>query len=131
LDIPVFERVSVKTSVLLPEILIEEQAPTALDITVEQPSTHYEFPNKKAGRYKDVFDPKIRKKLENLSVKIMPKPKIQYLGVGITLEDIGNGKCIYGNAFTGEGSVVKCGPDEGERMMLNVERSLDDPLGLK
>jgi hypothetical protein len=131
LNIPVVERASIKASMVLPEIIIEEQTQTALDITIEQPSTHYEFPNKKAGRYKDVFDPKLRKKLEELPIKSMPKPKIQYLGVGITLEDIGDGKCIYGDAFAGGGSIVKCGPDEGERMMLNVERALDDPLGLK
>ena len=131
LNIPVIERVSIKAAMVLPEIVIEEQAQTTLDITFEQSSKHYEFPNKKAGRYKDVFDPKLRKKLEDLPIKTMAKPKIQYLGVGITLEDIGNGKCIYGNAFTGEGRIVKCGPDEGERMMLNVERALDDPLGLK
>jgi hypothetical protein len=131
LNIPVIEHPTVKASMALPEIVIEEKAQTALDITVEQPTSHYEFPNKKAGRYKDVFDPKLRKKLVELPIKTIPKPKIQYLGVGITLEDIGNGKCIYGNAFTGEGNIVKCGPDEGERMMLNVERALDDPLGLK
>lgn len=131
LNIPVIKNPTVKTSMLLPEIVIEEQAQAALDITVEQPTSHYAFPNKKAGRYKDVFDPKLRKKLEDLPIKVIPKPKIQYLGVGITLEDIGNGKCIYGNAFTGEGNIVKCGPDEGESMMLNVERALDDPLGLK
>lgn len=131
LNIPVIEHPTVKALMALPEIVIEEQTQTALDITLEQSTSHYEFPNKKAGRYKDVFDPKLRKKLEDLRIKTIPKPKIQYLGVGVTLEDIGNGKCIYGNAFTGEGSVVKCGPDEGERMMLNVERALDDPLGLK
>lgn len=131
LNIPVVKRISIKASIMLPEIVIEEKTQTALDITFEQPSNHYEFPNKKAGRYKDVFDPKLRKKLLDLPIKAMPKPKIQYQGVGITLEDIGNGKCIYGDAFSGGGRIVKCGPDEGERMMLNVERALDDPLGLK
>ena len=131
LDIPLIESVSIKTEVVLPAIFFEKEAQPALDITFEQSSKYYEFPNKKAERYKDVFDPKLRKTLEDLPIKTMPKPKIQYLGVGITLEDIGNGKCIYGNAFAGEGRIVKCGPDEGERMMLNVERALVDPLGLK
>ncbi len=131
LNAPVVEPAVVKASIVLSEIVIEEPTQTSLDFTIEQPTSHYEFPNKKAGRYKDVFDPKLRKRLEDLPIKIIPKPKIQYLGVGITLEDIGNGKCIYGDAFHKTGNIVKCGPDEGERMMLNVERALDDPLGLK
>lgn len=130
LNAPVIERTVINVSMALPDIVIEEQIQTAIITSIEQPKSHYEFPSKKAGRYKDVFDPRLRKKLEDLPVKTIPKPKIQYLGVGITLEDIGDGKCIYGNAFSGEGRTVKCGPNEGERMMLNIERDLDDPLGL-
>lgn len=90
----------------------------------------YELPTKKSGRYKDVFNPELRKKLQDLPERKIAKPKIQYLGVGITLEDIGDGMCLYGDAFAKTGQKVKCGPDQGEQMMLNVEHALADPLHL-
>lgn len=102
-----------------------------LDLDSPDYNNTFELPNKNSNKYKDVFDPKLRKRLQDLPSPKKVKPKIEYLGVGITLEHLGNGKCLYGDAFHKTGNVVKCGLDEGVQMMLNVERALDDPLGLK
>jgi hypothetical protein len=120
-----------KHSIALPEISFPDVQIENVELNIPYLNEAYELPNKKSERYKNVFDPKLRKKLQELPPVVKAKPKIQYLGVGITLEDIGNGKCIYGDAFHKAGSIVKCGPNEGERMMQNVERALEDPLGLK
>lgn len=93
-------------------------------------NTSYKLANKKAEQYRDIFDPRLREKLENLPLRVSKKLKIQHLGVGVTLEDIGGGLCIYGDALRKEGRKVKCGPDEGELMMQNVEKALADPLGI-
>lgn len=117
-------------AIVLPELTFSEDD-FALGFGDDSSVDTYEFPHKKSDRYNDVFNPELRKRLQELTGRKMPKPKIQYIGVGITLEDIGDGKCIYGDAFHKSGAVVKCGPDQGEIMMENVEKSLADPLGLK
>ncbi len=127
-DLPINpdERSVILLEVVIPEIEIKE-----LDLGVSDFNDTYELHNKNSDKYKDVFDPKLRKKLQALPPQVKKKPKIQYLGVGITLEDIGNGMCIYGDALHKTGRKVKCGLDQGEQMMLNVEQALADPLGIK
>jgi hypothetical protein len=115
----------------LPSYSVNDFEVEPANLSATEFAAPYEFPSKKDNLYKDVFHPELRKKLQNLLPSIKHKPKIQHLGVGITLEDIGNGKCIYGDAFHKDGRIVKCGPDQGEQMMENVEKALADPLGLK
>lgn len=90
-----------------------------------------QLPSQASKQYTDVFDPKLRKKLQDLPVRKKTEPKIKRLGVGVTLEYIGDGICIFGDSVNKTGRKVKCGADSGEQMLMNVERALADPLGLK
>ncbi|GGY68265.1 hypothetical protein GCM10011613_10590 [Cellvibrio zantedeschiae] len=138
-DVPVFsvEAPAIQSDIQLsspvsPELIFPEPEKNVSTLNMREflGQETYEFPTKKSGRYKDVFNPELRKKLQDLPERKVVKPKIQYLGVGITLEDIGNGMCLYGDAFLKTGYKVKCGPDQGEQMMINMEHALADPLHL-
>ena len=109
----------------LPNIEIAESPTQTMNATSIEMDKSYELPNKSSNRYQEIFDPKLRQKLQALHQPSIVKPKIQSLGIGVTLENIGDGKCIYGDAFNRTGKIVKCGPDEGERMMNNINEELE------
>jgi len=92
---------------------------------------NYQLRNKNSDKYKHLFDPRLREKLQNL--KHFIKSKTRSVD-GIEVLDIGNGMCeltSVSNSPSSSGSaVVKCGNNESEQMVENIENALKDPLGI-
>ena len=96
----------------------------------------YEFVDPGSAQYQHLFDPRLREKLK--SVKHFSKSKNRSVD-GIEISDMGDGTCMLtslssqqsGNSAGPGWVVVKCGNNESEQMIENMEKSLSDPLGLK
>ena len=99
------------------------------------PSDQYKLHNKNSDKYQHLFDPRLREKLQNL--KHFTKSKTRSVD-GIQILDIGDGMCeltSLSNAPSssgsgGESAVVKCGNNQSEQMVENMEKTLKDPLGI-
>jgi hypothetical protein len=136
LHIPVVERASVKTTLVLPEIILEEQP--ALALPLDYPQSNYQLPNPNDAKYRDVFDPKMRQKLidaQSLNiVRSAEKQKSWTASDGTIFLDNGDGQCRNSmpNSDTHSTATnwstltlnVPCSKDEGGRMMDNVNADL-------
>ena len=95
----------------------------------------YELPSKNAHLYNDVFDPRLRKQLQE-NHQVVSKAKRAKLRTwqdvaGNTVVEVADGSCIrsmpsIGNSRETNWSLLrfKCGKNEGERMMDNVNADL-------
>jgi hypothetical protein len=115
----------------LPEIdRLQIEADTA---DYAEPPT-YAFPERGSEKFQHLFDPRPRERLQNL--KHFTKSKTRSID-GIQILDLGNGRCeltFVGSSKRGlpsESVEVKCGNNESEQMVENMEKALADPLGLK
>jgi hypothetical protein len=59
---------------IIPDVELNE-----LDVNVLDLKDSYELPNKNPERYKEIFDPKLRKKLQELPPRLLMKPKFNIL----------------------------------------------------
>lgn len=128
------------THLMMPELNLGEVYQFRLDlksVSSDQSTMPYKSPNKNDKLYGDVFDPTLRKKLQEAYAN--PKPKKQ--GVlntwqtsgGTTLVDVGDGECISslpkidsrqrGTAWSM--LRVKCGQTDSEKMMDNITADLE------
>ena len=119
------------------------------DLSSVKPPTELQFPPmeavpaltaepsflKKKDAYQHLFDPRLREKLAQL--KHFTKSKTRSVE-GIEIVDLGGGICELTSLDSGSGSTglpgsvqVKCGNNESEQMIENMEQALNDPLDLK
>lgn len=153
---PLIQMIKLKSEA--PEALIELQPPSinfqltviqnvlpVLDIKSSEPAdltrnyllseTPYELPDKNADMYKDVFDPKLRKKLIEAQVFNKPrkieKSKSWTEADGRTFIDVGDGNCLVSmnkvdarDRGTNWG-MTRCGKTDSKKMMDNVEADLE------
>ena len=96
----------------------------------------YELPTENSHLYPDVFDPRLRKKLQE-NHQVVSKAKLAKLRTwkdvtGNTVVEVGEGSCIRSMPSTGNSRATnwsllrfKCGKDEGEKMMDNVNADLE------
>ena len=128
LHIPVVERASVKTTLVLPEIILEEQP--ALALPLDYPQSNYQLPNPNDAKYRDAFDPKMRQKLIDAQVINRPRAKEKSSSWtesdGRVFIDVGNGNCLvsmpktdWRERGTNWGS-TRCGKMDSEKMMDSV-----------
>lgn len=121
----------------LPNVDIKDAPVKGADLTNYQYSVPYELPNKNDDLYSDVFDPVLRKKLQDAHAKRKPK-KQNTLNTwettgGTTFVDMGDGECIASMPkidFRDRGTSwsmlrVKCGKTDSEKMMDNVTADLE------
>lgn len=134
-----------------PDVILPDFSHSRLTISVDSPvinpvpieldpeainaeSSNYTISSAKAEKYQHLFDPRLRERLQNL--KHFTKSKTRSIG-DTQILDLGNGQCEYtwvSSSRTGPPSVsvqVKCGNNESEQMIENMEKALADPLGLK
>ena len=122
---------------VVPELDFKENNKTRLDLSVVPSDQTYELPEANAELYKDVFDPKLRKKLQEAHANRKPK-KQNTLNTwetsgGTTLVDMGDGECIASmpkidsrqRGTTWSMLRVKCGKTDSEKMMDNVTADLE------
>ncbi len=128
LHIPVVERVLINASVVVPEIIIDEQSAQAIQLDL--PQSNYQLPNPNDAKYRDVFDPKMRQKLiaaEPFNRELQSNSlKSWRTSGGQMVDEIGDGLCMTalpktdsrdrGTAYT----TFKCGPSDSEKMMDSV-----------
>lgn len=128
LHIPFVEHVLINESVVVPEIIIDEQS--ALVIQLDLPQSNYQLPNPNDAKYRDVFDPKMRQKLiaaEPFNRELQSNSlKSWRTSGGQMVDEIGDGLCMTalpktdsrdrGTAYT----TFKCGPSDSEKMMDSV-----------
>lgn len=115
------------------------------DLKVLPSADTYELPSENAHLYPDVFDPRLRKKLQE-NHQVVSKAKLAKLRTwkdvtGNTVVEVGEGSCIRSMPSTGNSRAAnwsllrfKCGRDEGEKMMDNVTADLEarkHPLHIK
>lgn len=122
---------------VVPEITFKENNKTPLDLSVITSDQTYELPDANAELYKDVFDPKLRKKLQEAHAARKPKKQESLetwrASNGTTLVDMGSGECMASmpqmdlrDRGTNWGLLrVKCGETESERMMNNIDADLE------
>ena len=122
---------------VVPALDFKENNKIPLDLSVITSDQTYELPDANAELYKDVFDPKLRKKLQEAHASRKPK-KQNTLNTwetagGATLVDMGDGECIASMPkidFRDRGTSwsllrVKCGETDSEKMMDNVSADLE------
>ncbi len=122
-----------------PELSFKESYRSELDLSLPKSNQIYEFPDGTVEQYKDVFDPKLRKKLiEAKSLNIVraaEKQKRWTAPDGALYMDDGEGHCRHSmlnvdthstatnwSTLTLNGS---CSKDEGGRMMDNINADLE------
>jgi hypothetical protein len=104
------------------------------DVAADDAEPSYKLPIANSDKYQHLFDPRIRERLQNL--KHFTKSKTRSVD-GVQILDLGNGECeltTVGRSAAGrpsESVTVKCGNNESEQMIENMEKALADPLGLK
>ncbi len=121
----------------LPNIDIKNAPVEKADLTNYQSSVPYELPNKNDKLYSDVFDPVLRKKLQEAHANRKPK-KQNTLNTwetsgGTTLADMGDGECIASmptidsrqRGTSWSMLRVKCGKTDSEKMMDNIMTDLE------
>lgn len=125
---------SVQPDFQIPAIKNIEIDKANLDLSID-PNTHYELPSPHSDRYANVFDPRLRKQLQE-NHQVVSKAKIAKLrtwndGSGNTVAEVGEGDCIRsmpggdGVGITWSTLHFKCGKDESDRMMDNINADLD------
>jgi hypothetical protein len=118
-----------------PELDFSEIYESPLDLSIPQSDLPYQLPDQAAQQYKNVFDPKLRKKLLeaqpfNASRKIA-KPNSWTEADGRTFVDIGNGMCLVSMPKTDSHERgtnwghTRCGKTNSEKMMDNVNADLE------
>ena len=128
LNIPLIERVSIRASMVLPEVVFEELQ--ELDLRIDTPSSDYVLPNPNDSKYRDVFDPKMRQKL--IDSQTLNKPRTASKLSSWTESDgrvftyMGDGKCLVSmpkvdsrERGTSWG-MTRCGKTDSEKMMDSV-----------
>jgi hypothetical protein len=121
----------------VPEISFNENYKSRLDLSAPPSDNIYELPHANAELYKDVFDPVLRKKLQEAHANRKSK-KHDALNTwetsgGTTLVDMGDGECIASmpkidarqRGTTWSMLRVKCGKTDSEKMMDNVTADLE------
>lgn len=123
----------------IPDVKYAEADISDLDLSAIEPNVHYELPNINADKFKDVFDPRLRKQLQE-NHQVVSKAKIAKMrtwndGAGNTVAEVGEGDCIrsmpaVGGALASQGTTwsmvhFKCGKDESDRMMDNINADLE------
>lgn len=121
----------------LPDVDIKDAPIKKADVTNYQSSVPYELPNKNDKLYSDVFDPVLRKKLQEANANRKPK-KHDTLNTwqtsgGTTLVDMDDGECIASmpkidsrqRGTSWSMLRVKCGKTDSEKMMDNVMVDLE------
>ena len=133
LIIPIIERVSIRSSMVLPEVVFEERQ--ELDLRIDTPSSDYVLPNPNDSKYRNVFDPKMRRKL--IDAEIFNRARIRGQtsdwkeSDGRDFADKGDGKCFVsmrqvdsrdrGKNWGG----TRCGKTDSESMMDRVNADLE------
>jgi hypothetical protein len=132
--------VDVKTSVTsltAPALSFKDSNNSKLDLSLPQSDSLYELPDGTEGQYKDVFDPKLRKKLQEAHANRKPKKQNTIntweTSGGTTLVDMGDGECIASMPKVDSRQRgtnwsmlrVKCGKTDSEKMMDNVTADLE------
>lgn len=135
---PTLEIIAPDFSQLHPAISLDAAVVNTVRIDVEaatdDPEPSYSILPANSGKYQHLFDPRLRERLQNL--KHFTKSKTRSVD-GIQILDLGNGECeltTVGKSATGrlsESVTVRCGNNESEQMIENMEKALADPLGLK
>ena len=128
LHIPVVERVSINASVVVPEIIIDEQS--ALVIQLDLPQSSYQLLDPNETKYRDVFDPKARQKL--IDAQGFNRPRVTgkegswTTSDGRVFTEIGDGNCLVPKLKTDwrdrgtSYDTVRCGKTDSEKMMDSV-----------
>ncbi|RYY01605.1 MAG: hypothetical protein EOO53_16525 [Gammaproteobacteria bacterium] len=121
----------------LPDIKFNEAPRGPLDLSLPKISDSYELPDATSELYKDVFDPKLRKKLQEAHANRKPKKQNTIntweTSGGTTLVDMGDGECIASMPKVDSRQRgtnwsmlrVKCGKTDSEKMMDNVTADLE------
>ena len=121
----------------LPDVDVKDVPDKRADLTNYQSSVPYELPNKNDKLYSDVFDPVLRKKLQEAHANRKPKKQdtlnTWQTSGGTTLVDMGDGECIASmpkidsrqRGTTWSMLRVKCGKTDSEKMMDNVTADLE------
>jgi len=105
--------------------------------------TPYQLPDKNADLYPDVFDPRLRKKLQDAHANRKPVKKDlinTWVSGETTLAEVGDGECVASMPKTDSRDRgtswsmirVKCGKSDSEKMMDNINADLEarkHPLG--
>lgn len=128
LSTPIIESTSIKTSMVLPEIVIEEPPPMTL--TLDRSLSNYPLLNPNDAKYRGVFDPKMRQKLSDAQHINRPKAKEKSnswtAADGRVYIDMGDGNCMVSmqkmdsrERGTNWGG-TRCGKNNSEKMMDNV-----------
>lgn len=133
LNIPVIEPVSIRASMVLPDVIFEERP--ALDLRIDTSSSSYVLPNPNDSKYRDVFDPKMRQKL--IDAEILNRARIKGQTIdwkesdGRDFAAKGDGRCFVsmrqvdsrdrGKNLGGTG----CGKTDSESMMDRVNDDLE------
>lgn len=129
-DVNIYTQLPINTLAPIDKIQLDEGMPG-----VDVPTADiYQFPDKGASKFQHLFDPRLRNRLQNL--KHFTKSKTRSVD-GVQVLDLGDGNCEFttvGTSKTGrmsESVVVKCGNNESEQMVENMEKALKDPFGLR
>jgi hypothetical protein len=127
-QIPVIEHVSINASVVVPEIIIDEQS--ALVIQLDFPQSNYQLLNPNETKYRDVFDPKAHQKLIDAQgfnrPRVTGKESSWTTSDGRVFTEIGDGNCLVPKLKTDwrdrgtSYDTVRCGKNDSEKMMDSV-----------
>ncbi|MET0357212.1 MAG: hypothetical protein ABW044_10565 [Cellvibrio sp.] len=120
----------------IPNIDFVDQGPADLRLIHSQSDIPYELPGKNSDLYGDVFDPVLRKKLQEAHANRRPARKDAintWVSGATTMVDVGDGECIRSIPKTDSRERgtqwsmlrVKCGKSDSEKMMDNVTADLE------
>ena len=128
---------SLKLDFHIPDVKYIEIDKSGLDLSAVEPNMHYELPNKNEDRYKDVFDPRLRKRLQE-NYQVVSKAKESKLknwtrSDGTIMVETGDGTCISKvpdkNGVTTLWSMqlagANCDKTQSEKMMDNINADLE------